>query len=217
MSNIPRVPQNKRVFWTGFATSRFKMLLCPEQKNTVFGRHRIQACSVGPDVNCCAGTLTVVKACMLFPEQRRIFECDQDLDRVASSLSHLALIFARQKLNEEWYISGDDEAQRAASTFVNAMKELDFKRRVDVCDTLAGVCIMQMFPRHILFHQSTNYMEYALYDQAKYIPEKIWTHICRSLLDMFAIRHLIAVKGCVCGVKMNASNFRHDSGKWGVF
>lgn len=61
---------------------------------------------------------------MLLPQPRRLPGCDLDWECVAPNLLQLALIFTRQVLNEESYITGDNDMRQAAFTFVKAMKKL---------------------------------------------------------------------------------------------
>lgn len=64
-------------------------------------------------------------------------------------------------------ITGDDDVQQAASTFVKAMEELHLKRRIDVWEMLAGFSITQLFSWLIHYHQLPCHMKYSLNDQAK--------------------------------------------------
>lgn len=69
---------------------------------------------------------------MLVPYHRLFVGRELDSDHVASYHSQLARKFARQESIKEKHITGNKDVQQAASTFVKALEELDFKRCIDV-------------------------------------------------------------------------------------
>lgn len=83
-------------------------------------------------VDCWAATFSVAKACMLLLHRRRFVWCDLALERVASMLPHLTLVFTIHVLNKASKITGNDNVQLASYTFVKAMNVLVLKRRIDV-------------------------------------------------------------------------------------
>lgn len=125
--NVPCLLQDERVLQNGSIASGSKTLVRPEQKSMVW--IKVFTCKFAllemQIVIYCAGTFPVAKACMLLLHCRRFFGCDPDLEWVASSLPQMAPIFARQVLNEASDITGDDDVQQAATTFIKVMEELE--------------------------------------------------------------------------------------------
>lgn len=64
---------------------------------------------------CCAGTFSVVKACMLLPQCRQFAECDLDSECVASRLPQFSLVFARQVLNKRSDIARGGDCSKLLS------------------------------------------------------------------------------------------------------
>lgn len=67
-SNVPRLPHDERVFRADSSTSGFKALNCVQQTNMLWMEDTIHSFALlgGLVVDCCADTLSVVKACVLF-------------------------------------------------------------------------------------------------------------------------------------------------------
>lgn len=97
-------------------------------------------------MECCAGTISLAKDCILLSHHRLFTGCDLNVVYVASNLSQLILIFACQALNEESATTEDDDVQRAAFIFVKGMEEVDLNCHIDVWETPKGFSILQTFP-----------------------------------------------------------------------
>lgn len=93
-------------------------------------------------VDCCDCTFSMTRACFRLPQHRQIVGCDLNWEFVASIHLQLALIIARQVLNERSNIIWDDDVQQAAFTFVKALEELKLNRRINACKTRDGFPIM---------------------------------------------------------------------------
>lgn len=76
---------------------------------------------------------------------------------------------------------------------------------------------MQTFPCNILYHPSTNHMEYFLHDWVENIPENILDHRQRFGIEMFGICSLLARCCCSFGPKVKSSNISHKSVSCVVF
>lgn len=64
-------------------------------------------------------------------------------------------------------ITRDEDAQKAANTFVMAMVELDPKRRKDVWETFAGFCITQTFSLRTVNHVTPYNLNYYFFIRQK--------------------------------------------------
>lgn len=73
------------------------------------GDYRKFTLSVKMVVDCCARAFSVLTAWMLLPLHRRFIGCDLDLECVALRILQLALILARQVLNEDADTTGEED------------------------------------------------------------------------------------------------------------
>lgn len=187
--NILRVPQNERVFRTASSMCSAELLFRPEQKNVTWMKEIIRKFTISGFlvVDCCGGTFLVAKACLFLPQHRRFVGFDLDVECVTPSLRQLELIFLRQVLNADSYNTRDETLLQAEIIFVKAMDAMDQKCRVDACETPAGFPSIQTFPFHNPYHLLTYYSEYSSFDQAKKIPEYLWTPRWRLRLDIFEV------------------------------
>lgn len=76
-------------------------------------------------VDCCSGKFSGAKECMLLPQHRWFIRCDLDVECDMSSLPQLAFIFAREVLNAESDITGDETVLQIAIKFVKATDAMD--------------------------------------------------------------------------------------------
>lgn len=120
-------------------------------------------------------------------------------------------------LKEELDITGEDDVQQAAPTFVNAMEGLDVKRRIVVQETPNGFFILLPVSLHVLYHLTTYPMENALYDQAKNISANLWISHWRSRLDTFNVCLLEEVDCGACDVKVKDLKIQHNCRGCGEF
>lgn len=83
-------------------------------------------------VHYCADAFSVSYVCMQLSQHRRFDGCGLGAACVASSLPLLALIFSRKVPNKGLDLFGVYDVQLNASTFVEAMEELDLRRRIEI-------------------------------------------------------------------------------------
>lgn len=72
------------------------------------------------------------------------------------------------------------------------MEEPDLNCCFFVWETRDGFPMIQAFWLHIVYHQSTCLMEYALHDQATNMPASLWAPRRCSRLDVYSIRFMLA-------------------------
>lgn len=156
--------------------------------------------------DCCGGTFSVAKECVLLSLHWRLDGCSLELEYVASSLPQSGLVFAWQVLNKEPKITGDDHVQQAALTFINAMESLDQKRRIDISETSTIFSIVQTVLLHILYHLGIYHTVNSFFAQAENIPENLSTSCWYLRLDMVDIRLPLAIYCSAISGKVTASN-----------
>lgn len=136
---------------------------------------------------------------MLPTKYRRIVGFNLVWECFASSLPQLALNSSRQVLNRELDITGDDNVQEAASTFVKAIKKLDLKRHIDAWKTPAGFPSMKCFHwikspihRHIIrsifstIKQKTSKQVFGHFDN-----DWVWTYLASVFYQWYSAMRLV--------------------------
>lgn len=93
----------------------------------------------------CAGTFSLAKAGILLPQHRWIVGRDLDCEYVALSLLQVVFLSAHRVEIMEPDITADDGVHRTTSTSVEAMKELDLKRRMKLREAPDGFPICKHF------------------------------------------------------------------------
>lgn len=124
VSNVSRLPQDGSVFQAGFSSTGSNVLLCLRQLNMSLMNDIIRKLTL-PGVQVmhrCASAFSAAKTCMLLPLRRRFVGCNVDTKCVTLGLSKLALVFARQVLNNKSDTTADGGVQQTAFTFIKSMK-----------------------------------------------------------------------------------------------
>lgn len=76
-------------------------------------------------LNCCRGTFSAARACMLLPQHKPFVGGDLVVECMRSSLSQLALKVAQLVLNEESDITGEETVPQSEMAFVKTMDAMD--------------------------------------------------------------------------------------------
>lgn len=83
-------------------------------------------------VDAYAGTLSVAKACVHFPNPRRFTGCKVNLSCFPEAMPRLILLYNRKLLSKQSDIDGQEQIRSSAEVYVKTVQVIDVQKRLDV-------------------------------------------------------------------------------------
>ena len=100
---------------------------------------------------------------MLLPQHRRCVLGDVDPACHKFRMQHLVEVYARQLLNEESDITGDDDLLKGARLFLHAMDRINAAKLRKQWNTPPRCPPMQSFPPEVVHYLCSLHKDYSLY------------------------------------------------------
>ena len=217
--NVPRLPTSEIVkVRNSVESGKFRMLR-PEQKNISVMKDIVSKFSKPGDLvmDPFSGTCSTAKACLSLNKHRRFVGCELDENCLKQSIEGVLKVFAEQVLSDTSDIHGSPELENDCNLYVRYLDAKDKRERHDRWTVPGGLHPVQTFPRHILKHMSSYFMDYSLLDCCKHIPASMWKNIWRHRLETMDYKHLLSAECSAMGVLVQRSNIKHASAGLGVF
>ena len=194
IDNIPRLDPLEKVYTDEKSESGRPLMLRPEQKSvallqTIIGKYTQPGDLVFDPF---AGSFSTGRACMLLPQHRRCVLGDLDPTCHKFGMQQLVEVYARQLLNEESDITGDDELLRDARLFLHSMDRINAAKLRKQWNTPPGCPPMQNFPPEVVHYLCTLHKDYSLYRFSKGHPMIHWSPMWRARFNQMDIDHLQA-------------------------
>jgi len=219
MDNIPRVPVNEVVYTKDRADNGRRLKLRPEQKNVSWMMDLVQKFTKPGMLvlDPFAGTLSVAKACLSLNKHRRFIVSDADAACVKVSLPSLVLVLAKQFLNEDSDLEGNEEELAAARVFVDGMARFQVREDLSEACGPPGFPAMQRLPPYVLQFLANFYGEFGLTGQIGNVSPSLWPEHLQARFYGTDPEVMLAVECSALGVERRPSTIKHDNAGMGLF